>query len=183
MYFIPHWILNRCSIALGFIKPMRPKLLRIGWTRHQSTPLYVYIQNIKLVWNPGTLCARLEQENVLYTPPNTKSMGDCLRLFKSRRPKLLQIWQTKHQSTPLYLYIQNIKLVWNPGTLCAGLVWENVVYTKLNTKSMVNRLSSFKPTTPKLLQIGQTKHLSQLHSMCTFRISNWFGTLVHSVPD
>ena len=129
--FIPQWILNRCLIVLGFIKPMRPKLLQIGQTRYQSTPLYVYIQNTKLVWNPGTLCAGMKQENVLYTPPNTKLMVDC---------------KTRHQSTPLYLYIQNIELVCNPGTLCAGLVWENIVYTKPNTKSMVNRHSFFEPT-------------------------------------
>ena len=39
------------------------------------------------------------------------------------------IGQTRHQSTPLYLYIQNIKLVCNSGTLCAGMKRENVVYT------------------------------------------------------
>ena len=67
MYFTPHRILNGWSInRLSFSKPMRPKLLQIGQTRHQSTPIYLYIQNIKLVWNSGTLCAGLEQENVLY---------------------------------------------------------------------------------------------------------------------
>ena len=45
---------------------MRPKLLQIEQIRHQSTPLYLYIQKIKLVWNSGTLCAGLEQANVLY---------------------------------------------------------------------------------------------------------------------
>ena len=141
---------------LSFFKPMRPKLLQIGHTRHQSTPLYVYIQNIKLVWNFGTLCAGLEQENVLYAPLNTKSMVDRLSFFKPMRPKLLQIGHTRHQSTPLYVYIQNIKLVWNFGTLCAGLEQENVLYAPLNTKSMVDRLSFFKPMRPKLLQIEHT---------------------------
>ena len=64
---------------------MRPKLLQIGQTRQQSTPFYVYIQNIKLVWNSDLLRAGLEQENVLYAPPNTKSMVDRLSFCKPMR--------------------------------------------------------------------------------------------------
>ena len=124
------WMVDR----LRFFKPMRPKLLQIGQTRHQSTPIYLYIQNIKLVWSSGTLYAGLEQQNVLYAAPNTKLMVDRLSFFKSMRPKLLQIGQTRHQSTPIYLYIQNIKLVWNSGTLYAGLEQENVLYATPNTK-------------------------------------------------
>ena len=90
-------------------------------TRYQSTPLYLYIQNIKLVCDSGTLCAGLERENLLYTQPNINSMVNRLSFFKPTRPKLLQIGQTRYQSTPLYLYIQNIKLVCDSGTLCAGL--------------------------------------------------------------
>ena len=120
------------------------------------------------------------RENVLYTQPNTKSMVDRPSFFKSRRPKLLQIEQTKHQSIPIYLYIQNIKLVWNSGTPCAGLEQENVLYTQLNTISKVDCLSFFKSNRSKLLQIGQTRHQS---TTCTFRISNWFRTLVHPVLD
>ena len=129
--------------------------------RHQSTPIYVHIQNIKLVWNSDLLRAGLEQENVLYTPPNTKSMVDGLNFFKPMRPKLLQIGQTRHQSTPFYVYIQNIKLVWNSDTLCAGLEQENVLYAPPNTKSMFDRLSFFKPMRQKLLQIGHTQSLEE----------------------
>ena len=42
---------------------------------------------------------------------DTESMVDHLSFFKPRRPKLCQIGQTRYQSTPLYLYIQNIKSV------------------------------------------------------------------------
>ena len=136
---------------LSFFKPKGPKLLQIG-----QTPLYLYIQNIKLVCNSGLLCARLEWENVVYTQPNTKSMVDRLSFFEPRRPKLLQIGQTKHQSTPLYLYIQNINLVSNSGLPYAGLERENLVYTQPNTKLMVDYLSFCEPRRPKLLQIGQT---------------------------
>ena len=106
-------MLNR----LSFFKPMRPKLLQIGQTGYQSTPLYQYIHNIKLVCKSGTLCAGLEREIVVYTQPNINSMVNCLSFFKPTRPKLLQIGQTRYQSTPLYLYIHNIKLVCNSGTL------------------------------------------------------------------
>ena len=144
----------------SFFKPRRPKLLQIGQTKHQSTPLYLYIQNITLVSNSGLPYAGLERENLVYTQPNTKLMVDYLSFFEPRRPKLLQIGQTKHQSTPLYLYILNIKLVCNSGLHCAGLEQENLVYTQPNTKSMVDHFSFFKPRRPKLLQIGQTKHQS-----------------------
>ena len=46
-----------------------------------------------------------------------------------------------HQSTPLYLYIQNIKLVSQFDTLCMGLDPEYLVYTQPNVKSMVDRLN------------------------------------------
>ena len=135
-------IVNR----LSFFKPTRPKLLQIGQTRYQSTPLYLYIHNIKLVCKSGTLCAGLEREIVVYTLPNINSMLNRLSFFKPMRPKLLQIGQTRYQSTPLYLYIHNIKLVCKSGTLCAGLEREIVVYTLPNINSMVNRLSFFKST-------------------------------------
>ena len=99
--------------------------------------------------------------------------------LKPRRPKLLQIGQTRHHSTPLYLYIQNIKLVWNFGLLCARLARENALYTQPNTNLMVDHLSFFKPMRPKLRQTG----INELHSTCTFRISNWFWTVVHSVLE
>ena len=149
-------IVNR----LSFFKPTRPKLLQIGQTKYQSTPLYLYIHNIKLVCKSGTLCAGLEREIVVYTQPNINSMLNRLSFSKPTRPKLLQIGQTGYQSTPLYLYIHNIKLVCKSGTLCAGLEREIVVYTQPNNNSMVNRLSFFKPTRPKLLQIGQTGYQS-----------------------
>ena len=141
---------------LSFFKPSRPNLLQIGQTGYQSTPLYLYIHNIKLVCNSGTLCAGLEREIVVYTLPNINSMLNRLSFFKPSRPNLLQIGQTRYQSTQLYLYIHNIKLVCNSGTLCAGLEREIVVYTQPNINSMVNRLSFFKPSRPNLLQIGQT---------------------------
>ena len=155
-------MLNR----LSFFKPTRPKLLQIGQTRYQSTPLSLYIPNIKLVWNSGTLCAGLEREIVVYTQPNINSMLNRLSFFKPTRPKLLQTGQTRYQSTSLYLYIHNIKLVYNSGALCAGLKREIVVFTQPNINSMLNRLSFFKPMRPKLLQIG----INQLHSTCTFVI-------------
>ena len=145
---------------LNFFKPRRPKLCQIGQTRYQSTPLFLYIQNIKLVCQSDTLCTGLEWENLVYTQPNTESMVDHLSFFKPRRPKLCQIGQTRYQSTPLYLYIQNIKLVCQSDTLCTGLEWENLVYTQPNTESMVNRLNFFKPRIPKLRQIGQTRYQS-----------------------
>ena len=135
---------------LSFLKPRRPKLLQIGQTRHQSAPFKVYIQNIKLVCNSDPLWAELGQENVLYTRPNTESMVDHLSFFKLGRPKLLQIGETRHQSTPLYAYIQNIKLVCNSDLFRAELGQENGVYTEPNTKSRVDCLSFFKPRRPKL---------------------------------
>ena len=152
--------INLMVNRLSFFKPTRPNLLQIGQTRYQSTPLYLYIQNIKLVCDSGLLCAGLERENVLYTQPNINSMVNLLSFFKPTRPKLIQIGQTRYQSTPLYLYIQNIKLVCDSGTLCAGLEREHVLYTQANINSMVNRLSFFKPTRPKLIQIGQTRYQS-----------------------
>ena len=152
--------INSMVNRLSFFKPTRPKLIQRGQTRYQSTPLYLYIQNIKLVCDSGLLCAALEWENLLYTQPNINSMVNRLSFFKPTRPKLIQIGQTTYQSTPLYLYIQNIKLVCDSGTLCAGLERENVLYTQANINSMVNRLSFFKPTRPKLIQIGQTRYQS-----------------------
>ena len=152
--------INSMVNPLSFFKPTRPKLLQTGQTRYQSTPIYLYIHNIKLVCNSGTLCAGLEREIVVYTLPNINSMVNPLSFFKPSRPKLLQIGQTGYQSTPLYLYIHNIKLVCNSGTLCAGLEREIVAYTQPNINSMLNRLSFFKPSRPKLLQIGQTGYQS-----------------------
>ena len=158
VYTLPN--INSMVNRLSFFKPMRPNLIQIGQTRYQSTPLYLYIHNIKLVCNSGTLCAGLEREIVVYTLPDINSMLNPLSFFKPSRPKLLQIGQTGYQSTPLYLYIHNIKLVCNSGTLCAGLEREIVVYTQPNINSMVNPLSFFKPTRPKLLQTGQTRYQS-----------------------
>ena len=119
----------------------------------------------------------------LYRPPRCFAVlkTDSLNFYKpitrrSRRPKLLQMGQTRHQSTPFYVYIQNIKLVWNSGKLYAGLEQENVLYTPLNTKSMVDH--------PNLRDQNHLKEdkrgINQLHSTCTFRISNCFGTLIYS---
>ena len=145
---------------LSFFKPRRPNLLQIGQIRHQSTPLYLYIQNINLVCHSDLLWDELGRENGVDTPPNTKAMVDCLSFFKPRRPNLLQIGQIRHQSTPLYLYIQDITLVCHSDLLWDELGRENGVDTPLNTKVLVDRLSFFKPRRPNLLQIGQIRHQS-----------------------
>ena len=149
---------NAMVDLLSFFKPRRPNLLQIGQIRHQSTPLYLYIQNINLVCHSDLLWDELGRENGVYTPPNTKVMVDRLSFFKPRRPNLLQIGQIRHQSTPLYLYIQNINLVCHSDLLWDELGRENGVYTPPNTKVMVDRLSFFKPRRPNLLQIGQIRH-------------------------
>ena len=145
---------------LSFFKPRRPNLLQIGQIRHQSTPLYLYIQNINLVCHSDLLWDELGRENGVYTTPNTKAMVDLLSFFKPRRPNLLQIGQIRHQSTPLYLYIQNINLVCHSDLLWDELGRENGVYTTPNTKVLVDRLSFFKPRRANLLQIGQIRHQS-----------------------
>ena len=145
---------------LSFFKPRRPNLLQIGQIRHQSTPFYLYIQNINLVCHSDLLWDELGRENGVYTPPNTKAMVDRVSFFKPRRPNLLQIGQIRHQSTPLYLYIQNINLVCHSDLLWDELGRENGVYTPPNTKVLVDRLSFFKPRRPNLLQIEQIRHQS-----------------------
>ena len=163
---------------LGFFKPRRPKLLQIGQIRHQSTPLHLYIQNIKLVCHSDLLWNELGWENGVYTPPNTKAMVDRLSFFKPRRPKLLQIGQIGHQSTPLYLHIQNINLVCHSDLLWTELGRENGVYTPPNTKAMVDRLSFFKPRRPNLLQIEQIWHQSTPLYLY-IQISTWFVILIY----
>ena len=145
---------------LSFFKPRRPYLFQIGQNRHQFTPLYLYIQNINLVCHSDLLWDELGQKNLVYTPTNTKALADLLSFFKPRRPNLLQIGQIRHQSTPLYLYIQNINLVCLSDLVQDELGQENGVYTPPNTKAMVDRLSFFKPRRPNLFQIGQNRHQS-----------------------
>ena len=145
---------------LSFFKPRRPNLLQIGQIRHQSTPLYLYIQNIYLVCHSDLLWDELGRKNGVYTPPNTKALVDRLSFFKPRRPKVLQIGQIGHQCTPLYLYIQNINLVCHSDLLWDELGRENEVDIQLNTKVLVDRLSFFKLRRPNLLQIGQIRHQS-----------------------
>ena len=145
---------------LSFFKPKRPNLLQIGQIRHQSTPLYLHIQNIKLVCHSDLLWTELGWENGVYTPPNTKAMVDRLSFFKQRRPNLLQIGQIRHQSTPLHLYIQNINLVCHSDLLWAELGRENGVYTPPNAKGLLEQLGFFKPRRPNLLQIEQIWHQS-----------------------
>ena len=118
----------------SFFKPRRPNLFQIGQIRHQSTPLYLYIQNINLVCHSDLLWDELGRKNQVYTPPNTKALADLLRFFKPRRPHLLQIRQIRYQSTPLYLYIQNINLVCYSDLLWDELGRKNRVYTPPNTK-------------------------------------------------
>ena len=94
-------------------------------------------------------------------------MVNRLSFFEPRRPKLLQIGQTRHQSTPLYLYIQNIILVCNSGLLCAGLERENFVYIQVLIRGAAASLSS-------------CNHLKKLEKpVCSLQIPNklllkWF---------
>ena len=126
---------------LNIFKTTRSKLLQIHQTRHQSTPLYLYIENIKLVCNSGLLCAGMEWEMYFTRNRIRNRWSITLNFFNPMRSKLLQIAQARHQPTSLYLYIQNIKLVCSFGLLCAGLAQENVLHTQLNTKSMIDCLS------------------------------------------
>ena len=122
---------------LSFFKPRRPNLLQIEQIWHQSTPLYLYIQIINLICHSDLLWTKLGWENGVYTPPNTKATVDRLSFFKPRRPNLLQIGQIRHQSTPLYLHIQNINLVCHSDLPWAELGRENGV----NTPRMLKRWS------------------------------------------
>ena len=163
---------------LSFFKPRRPNLLKIEQIRHQSTLLYLYIQNINLVCHSDLLWTELGQENGVYTPPNTKAKIDCLSFFKPRRPNLLKIGQIRHQSTPLYLYIRNINLVCHSDLLWTELGQENGVYTPPNTKAKIDCLSFFKPRRPNLLKIGQIRHQSTPLYLY-IQISTWFVTLIY----
>ena len=145
---------------LSFFQPRRPNLLKIGQIRHQSTPLYLYIQNINLVCHSDLLWDELGQEIGVYTPPNIKALANRLSFFKPGKPNVLQIGQIRHQSIPLYLYIQNIKLVCHSDLVWDELGRENGVYTPPNTKALADRLSFFKPRRPNLLQIGQIRYQS-----------------------
>ena len=132
-------------------------------------------------FNSGTVCAGLEREN-LYTQPDINSMVNHLSFFKRTRPNLLQTWQTRYQSTPLYLYIQNIKSVCDSGTVCAELEREHLITPNriLNRWSIALAFSNLRDQ----IYFKQDKlGINQLHSTCTFRISNWFVTLVQSVLD
>ena len=68
---------------------------------------------------------------IVFTPYRILS---CISFFKPRRPEHSQMGQRWQQTTPLHLYIQNIKLVcdWNQGLVTLG--WENRVYTLPNIK-------------------------------------------------
>ena len=83
------------------------------------------MEDIKLVCNSDLLRAGLEQENVLYAQPNTKSMVDCLNFLKPIRPNYFK--QDKLGINQLHYMCT--KLVWNSGTLCAEVGQENGVYT------------------------------------------------------
>ena len=76
MHFTPNRILNRWLIALAFFTLTRPKLFQIVQTRHQSTPLFLYSQNIKLVCNSGLLFAGLYRtKSSLHTRYNLSSVA------------------------------------------------------------------------------------------------------------
>ena len=147
---------------LSFFKPRRPKHSQIGQSGYQTTPLHLYIQNIKLVSDWNQVLVRPGWENRVHTIPNIK----LLSFFKPRRPKSPQIGQSGYQTTPLHLYIQNIKLVsdWNQVLVRPG--WENRVYTIPNIKL----LSFFKPRRPKHSQIGQSGYQTTPLYPCIFKL-------------
>ena len=63
---------------------------------------------------------------IVFTP---YQMSSWLSFFKPRRPNLPQVGQNGYQTTPLHLYIPNIKLVCDSSQVWVGLEWENRVYT------------------------------------------------------
>ena len=63
---------------------------------------------------------------IVFTPYR---MFSWLSFFKPRRPNLPQVGQNGYQTTPLHLYIPNIKLVCDLSQVWVGLEWENRVYT------------------------------------------------------
>ena len=78
---------------------------------------------MKLDYDSDLLWAELGRENGVSTPLNTNAIVDRLSFFKPMRPKLLQTGQIRHQFTPLYLYIQKIKLVCDSDLLLSQKFW------------------------------------------------------------
>ena len=146
----------------SFFKPMRPKLLQIGQTRYQSTPLYLYIHNIKLVCKSDTLCAGLEREIVVYTQPNINSMVKRLMFLKPTRPKLLQIGQTRYQSTPLYLYIHN----WFLTLVHVHLCWIGTGKSSLHTVSSLTSVATVTMVPIKMTTLGGGWKHENIHCIC-----------------
>ena len=130
--------------------------------RYQSTPLYLYIHNIKLVCKSGTLCAGLERETVVYTQPHINLMVNRVSFFKSTRPKLLQIGQTRYQSTPLYLYIHNCFLALVHVHLC----WIGTGKSSLHTISSLTSVATVTMVPIKMTTlVGGWKH-GNIHCIC-----------------
>ena len=147
---------------LSFFKSTRPKLLQIGQTRYQSTPLYLYIHKIKLVSNSGKLCAGVEREIVVYTQPHINSMVNRLSFCKPTRPKLLQIGQTRYQSTPLYLYIHN----WFVALVHVYLCWIGTGKSSLHTVSSLTSVATVTMVPIKMTTlVGGWKH-GNIHCIC-----------------
>ena len=70
-----------------------------------------------------------------------------------RGPNPPQMGQTWYHSTPLYLYIHNIKLVFPSSQVCVGLEWENIV---LHQAECSIALAFPNPSGPNPPQMGQT---------------------------
>ena len=75
-----------------------------------------------------------------------------------------------------------MKLVCQFDTHCTGLNWENLVYTKPNIEPIDDHFSFSKLEHQNYIRWGKLG-INQLHSICTFRISNSFVTLTHLVLD
>ena len=104
---------------------------------------------------------------------NTILSTELLTFFQPTRPKPTQTGQTRYHSTPFYLYIQNITLVFDCSGLCLGLEWENSVFTPYRFSNLQDQNQH------RQGNLG----IIQLHSTCTFRISSWFLIVVNFAWD
>ena len=88
---------------------------------------------------------------------------------------------TRHQSTPLYLYIQNIILVCQSDTPCTRLDRENLQFPPNRILSQWSITLPFSNLDDQNFTRWGKLGINLPHSTCTFRISNWFVSLTHFV--